>query len=602
MPVSRAGLIGSLFVPGVIGALIAISIVDGALVYASPKWLAILFLVAVSLVHGGWAIFHRKRIDLDLLDGCVWGFAAYAALSLLWSPDPLSGTLFLIKFSLAALLFVYIKNTLTPTAANLIAFSVIAASLVVLTCEWWAFPVRYGLFGNENYVTEFFLLTLPFCLLPFLDKTFPGGVPVRIISGGLFLATLHYFTQSPSKIEFFTGLGLAWIGVAWLITRLPLSALWRGLILLAMLIGSSGLMAAGWTSHGLGGSVLPRVVLYLNTLLMWWSSPLVGHGAGSFQSLYPLFKERHYEYIDFEVLPLHAKETLSGAAHNEILELLASFGVVGLGIALFFSGWLLIGLRRGGPMAPTARVGLLVVLMSGCNALIEFPWQNPATLLLTLIGLGFVAHASRTPRLQLSLPAPVRHALRITPLLLLPLFALAGYRFHTAELYQVSGAVRQQSGQPEAALTHYLTAYDLDPLTRQHRLQLYPALIGVSEQTGASPLSPEENDRLFQISLNGNRFEPLLLLARMQYLFNSGQLQDNMAEARRHMATLTRASSHMADARLTEAYFSLLIKEFEQARQAIAAGLRLPGLTDRQKMLFQQLQHLLAQAQTGAGT
>ncbi len=594
-----------LFFPGTIVTLIAITVYDGVLIFTAAKWLGFLFLAMLALFHLSWRTQGRQRIELDVLDGCLWAFAGYAALSLLWSPDPLSGIPYLSKFFLAAILFIHLKNTLTTSLAHLLTLAVISAGIIVLVCEWYAYPIPYGLFGNENLVTEFSLLTLPFCLLPFLDKTFPGGRLSRIIAGLVFLATIHYFIRSPSKIELFVGLGLLLFGLArWLIqSGLPVPR--KTVIASVVLAGLIALIAMGWKTQGLSRSTMLRLTLYTNTAALWLDRPVTGHGAAAFQALYPLYKEAYLSYFISEEMHFQpVKQKLSGTAHNELLELLADFGLIGLAITLPFFFFPLAGLRHKPTIEPTARIGFLLILMVFFNSLIDFPLQNPSTLLLAVIGMGFVAHATRDflPRIEIPTPPSMHRALRMVPLLILPLLSYGGLHHYTGETLRTKGKILQQAGHAEEAFKLYNAAHAADPLNRENRLILYPALIGWSEKIGKNPLSPAENDHLFSISANGGQYEPILLLARIQYLINSGRFRERSEEVDRHLSLLAASAPHMPDVQLTIALHALVTGDFAKAGQAISRGRALHGINDHQKAMFQQLENLLARAKSAPGS
>lgn len=146
-------------------------------------------------------------------------------------------------------------------------------------------------------------------------------------------------------------------------------------------------------------SVTTRGALFANTLMMSTDSPLLGHGAGRFGPVYPLYHDasRPTPGFGLEKRPEHA--------HNEFLHACAELGVpAALILALFLGGALVRALRdalrevRGDvalwqSAAATALLGVLV------HAQGSFPLRSPVSAFLAF-ALAGVAWRPRPPKGQ----------------------------------------------------------------------------------------------------------------------------------------------------------------------------------------------------------
>jgi hypothetical protein len=234
-------------------------------------------------------------------------------------------------------------------------------------------PDIHGGLGNENFQAEFLVLLAPLCLIGFF--VFEG------IIGWLCLTVA---VGTAAQAIFLT----------------PSDAKWAGLIGLALFAASSRskwVMAGTSASLLIGGlllfesvtrvqnSVLHRLELVYGTFMMWLDRPLLGAGAGSFNYLYPSYQDAHAKL--FPGRALYNVTLYAGAAHNEFMQAIAIFGLVGCAIG-GLAIWTVIRNRESDPVAT---LSLVALSMFAGLSLVGFPLQNPSTAILAVVALGLVA-------------------------------------------------------------------------------------------------------------------------------------------------------------------------------------------------------------------
>jgi len=128
-----------------------------------------------------------------------------------------------------------------------------------------------------------------------------------------------------------------------------------------------------------------RLETYQATLSLWASYPLLGTGLGTFRDAFPA------------VQPDALTTTVWRHAHNDLLELLLTTGVVGLGLAFVGIGWILARLRRvlfdtqrtEGQVAVLAALGALASL--SIHELLDFGLTMPANAFTAAVVVGLAA-------------------------------------------------------------------------------------------------------------------------------------------------------------------------------------------------------------------
>jgi hypothetical protein len=130
-----------------------------------------------------------------------------------------------------------------------------------------------------------------------------------------------------------------------------------------------------------------RLDTWKDTLRLWSSSPIVGHGLGAFHDAYPRFKRGH------GILRVEHTE-------NDYLETLAETGVLGLGFALVGVALLVASVGRGDAKAPGAlvrgiRQGAVAALAAlSVHSLVDFNLRIPSNAALAAFAAAAAAAAA----------------------------------------------------------------------------------------------------------------------------------------------------------------------------------------------------------------
>jgi O-antigen ligase len=553
-------------------AFIMLALCSFSNAYANPNEFKWVFLAACNfVVLLELAIWPATfPLVLDRLDAWLLAFIAYAGVSLTWSADAAAGLLVWVKWLLLAGPFLYFRHLASDSLLRLSLRSVGLANAVVMVfaISGWA---NWAGFANENFLTEFQLISLPFlAALILAESSYWLKLPAALVAG---LELLDLAVFNPSRIEWLVLLGLLILAMEVFIgRRLRLRSM---LVLNGIAIAAAvGLLAwAGLHADSVHAlfveSVRPRLALIVNTLRLWWDAPLFGHGAGGFDALYPIYKEWHLNYFEHADILLSNKMVKAGAAHNELLQLLADYGLVGLGILGGF-GWIMLrqGLRRRDRHAAVGGAALCVGLLIG---LIEFPLQNPATGLLLVLAAAMLSRREECQAYvagRVWAKGPLRIAGRFGALAtgVLLLFGMLRFDQSNRLFGQVAGLM---GSDPRAAFEANQDACRLNPWDRRMRLQLYTTLTFWTANSAVAVSSDAENDRVYAFSSRGAEHQPVLLLGRLQHLLNSGRYETQREETEALLETLKRESSRMADVWILEAYYALLLEHPERAAAAI---------------------------------
>lgn len=266
----------------------------------------------------------------------------YAGLSLLWSPVPLQGFLYLINILACLGCFIFFQRFDVPVEPVVLA--AIIASLIV--------PL--GGFGNENWQAEFLLLCVPFL--------------VSKRCAVLLVCIVSILILNPSDTKWAVLLLAVGWGIVWLWKRKQF-----GLALITVLIPGNVVL---WRWETISFSILERLELWINTLRVWWEAPIFGNGLGSFDYLYPKFQEFHTQFFGDTLL--RDASMIAGQSHNEFVQVLSALGIVGLGLCLS----LLLLVRRDDAQARWC------LAIAGVIACVGFPLQTPATALVIVYALA----------------------------------------------------------------------------------------------------------------------------------------------------------------------------------------------------------------------
>lgn len=396
--------------------------------------IAALFAALLFLLH------HRQRTAPLRWHGVLWlplALAAFALGSMGWSHAYLAGVE-AVRWLVIALIAWLALNTLTRERLPLLAWCIHGGAVAASFWAAWQFwgelalfpqgPQPASTFVNRNFFAEFAVCSLPFGALLLARARTAGGVALLATSLGLVVTAL-----------FMTGTRGALVALALLSVALPLAA-WHckllagvrpraaaaALALVAATVFVLGSLPTGNPAilqEGYGSTPLARGLLRAESigasdaslgirLQMWRATlraiadrPLAGLGAGAWEAEIPRYQG-----------PGAQLET-DYYAHNEFLQLVAEYGLLGWAVLLLLAAWLLHAARQAwvdaGEEADAERpvhavflCSLLALLVVSC---IGFPWRLAVTgaLLAVCIGGLAAAQARLRPRSRmLARPLP----------------------------------------------------------------------------------------------------------------------------------------------------------------------------------------------------
>lgn len=348
---------------------------------------------------------------------------AYALGSMAWS-HPYLGGVEAVRWFIFALIAWLGLNLLTRERMRALAWCIhggaLVASLWTVLQFWTGFslfpqgPQPASTFINRNFFAEFVVCTLPFAFLLLANATRPArALALAASSGFIVVAILMTGTRAALAAMWLQLLvvlpviawrcrgRLAW--AAWTPRLRGLAAAtFMGTVLALGLIpsgnpkiveeghGSSPLLRGFTRTQSIGprdASLNLRLVMWRDTLRAIQARPLAGLGAGAWESEIPLYQEAG-EQLETDYY-----------AHNEFLQMMAEYGLVGWLFLLLLTAYLLNAAWRswrGTTPADDEERALRAVLLSSLLALMivsnaGFPWRLAATGALFALCLGGLA-------------------------------------------------------------------------------------------------------------------------------------------------------------------------------------------------------------------
>lgn len=545
------------------------------------RWvMAALFLLV------GWSGIRRETITFDRLDFFLLLPMIWAIFSAYRSPDPNSAALVMLHMTAALLIVYWFRKANFPCDAknvSLFASAVLAALFVLAFIE----PTRHGGYGNENFLVEIELaLTGP----AMLGLAILSG-PMRMIPVAVALMAIHHFVFI--NVSNFEWLALPVIAAV----ALPL-ALWPTRPK-ARLIAWAGLAFVGLAFFACIAADLPirsvgtRAGLWLNTAELIRSAPWTGHGTGSFEWLYPLVQDKWHGIGP--VVFLIGGFTTVGAAHNELLQTIAEYGLTGLVLALCPLSIVLVAFLRHKRPSTLEIAALLALAGLLVPAMIEFPLQKPATIFVAAAAFGILSRrAGRTPRLVID-GAPAKLAAIVAPLAAFLLLIV--FLFHFLALVEFNKARHYTQLNPKLAFERHLAATDLFPLDARIRMRLmhtyskwHLSTLYIDGTDAHNPLlAPVTAERVYHMSADAMPMysEPHLLWVR--YLDMSGLWRARKDEIEEILSRFTAQTPFDPAVWLAEAIHASVIGDTARLQKAVETGLALPNVSADQRDNFKRL-------------
>jgi O-antigen ligase len=325
---------------------------------------------------------------------------AYALGSMVWSHTYLAGVEAIRWFIFSLLLWLG-TNTLSRERLPMLAWGVHAGALVASVWAVLQFWVGFGFFPqgphpastfvNRNFFAEFAVCTLPFAALLLARARQSAQIALLAASSGLVIVAILMTGTRAALIALWLQLLVLLPYIGWLYRRQLAFSSWpRGTKLLAAAVliatvAGLGMIKTGdpqIVEEGRGltalergfkrtGSISPKDPSLGVRMIMWKATshliaqrPLFGVGAGAWENDITLYQAEGSQLeTDYYV-------------HNEFLQLLAEYGLVGWLFLLGLAAYLLAALRR-------------TLLGKSSEAQLEAPWR--AIILSSLLSLLIVS-------------------------------------------------------------------------------------------------------------------------------------------------------------------------------------------------------------------
>ena len=154
-------------------------------------------------------------------------------------------------------------------------------------------------------------------------------------------------------------------------------------------------------------SITGRVIARQAAMEMAGDKVVTGWGAGSFREIFPLYQQNHPEII--WATPDHKKKSLWSYAHNDYVQLLDEFGLIG---AILLLIGLACGLRQlwinRVYLSPPLLFMVLALTVTMAHAFVDFISHNPAVLLLWCVSSILVVRWAELEKPMPTLPVSVR--------------------------------------------------------------------------------------------------------------------------------------------------------------------------------------------------
>lgn len=538
------------------------------------KWLVIAALSSLCWIELAWAA-KSNSLRIDLIDAVATVLFLWVLLSIRWSPDPMTGKDTALHWAMLLGIFFSLRRRTSTRQTVSIGIAAAAGMVVVVGFELADFG-SFGGYYNQNLITEMMLAAMPllFTISARFNETRFRWYTLALAVG----IAVHMIFFNGSKIAFAVWSVLAVFfsvaALARISKRLAVKATLAlmAVILLSVFFGWEEIPFAG--KKGFRASFLPRIEYTINTLSVWKTHPVRGVGAGGFNSVFASHQDDHAEIMNVpkDQPKLNPLFETAGAAHNDILQFIANFGLVGLlivGVGVFVARSHLANWRR----SPSQTAGLVVLLTVLTNALLEFPLQMPATLLLFVIGLAWTlpinnnekdnGKDSRTFKAVIE----VRVALGLAAIIAVSTNSWWSWNFYPAQksFAEVLSTIYID---PHKALAHNEAAINSYPYDDMFRRQYLITLMRWDETAKARVIGPEGYDKVFEVT---NTVGPVTgtVILRLQYLLQSGRFIERAEEVRRLRDLLLAQSPRVPDVWLLEAVFEGQAKNIQRLRAAL---------------------------------
>ena len=545
-----------------------------------PKWMTIYCSSAFILGYFTYVVFIHKKIELAVSDFFIIGFFGYLSLTLLWSSDPREG--FLIAKAVFALSLIYAALKKVPR--NVLGIAIYVSTTIALAgCVifGWKYQLIYGGMGNENFQSELILVLLPIVTAAWCAVKTPAWW-IRPFSLVIVFLAVHFLLVVNLSDNKWIALMMVLMAVLiWLIRRQ------RYLIAaFGFLIPVNVALWSGWvTSPIVVKAIAHRLEIGINSAILWLEKPLFGHGLGSFNFEYGRVQEAHLQFFPNMDTVLRPAAVFAGAAHNELLQLGADTGLIGVSLGIGLCVFLVYRFftKKRDALDVGAAMALLIAL--GLSQ-ISFPLQNPATVSMVVMAAA-VLMCGETNVVSIRFPKIASWAVCGVAVAVGFGLVASGSLHYRAEGLFTKTKANILNADP-TALQANIDAYEMYPLERRYRHQLVLTVGSLLKRgEGNITITNSAADRAYEISKSSSQFMPSIQMSRVEYLLNSGRWKTEKKEIENLLNWLKAHASLQPGVWVAEGNYALRLGDVERIISALDIGTTLP--TNTHQHAFEKL-------------
>ena len=334
--------------------------------------------------------FWKGSLRGGIVDALLLMFILYAALSCVWPFFPGASLQHFFRYLPAWGVFLLLRQTnaendeksiwLSWTAAIFLA--AVLGSAQVLSIRWIS-PCSPGdkvfsTFGSSEAWTLSLLAIAPFLILSKQWSFWREGGKIRFVLGLLILINFLFSGVLSA------GLGLVTAGLVLFVAcragGLDEKKIRKTLFILGLSLVVVGVWLAAQNASPMG----ERLSVWKSSIQMFGDEPLLGWGGGAF----------YYQgasYLSSGLNPrIAAQPDFASHVHNEALELLVEYGVVGLGICFAFAFALVRPILRASPKR-TMKVWLGFSALAGAwvASLFSSALRQPSSVLVLFVAMAW---------------------------------------------------------------------------------------------------------------------------------------------------------------------------------------------------------------------
>jgi O-antigen ligase len=327
---------------------------------------------AARLTNVGLALFLLSAVASTALSVSPWT-------SLVGAHESRAGLLALGAYSV---FFLEVRRTMRgPADAARVVVTAVAAGVVAALyalAQWaGADPLAwertasmegrmraFGTLGHPIVLGTYLAMALP--LAVWCWRQWTRGLPAWAAAGAVFvlvLATVSTLSRGAWLAQAVVAAGGLLLSCRGGVARLRVPAVTAGALVAAGLAATIVLAWAGWArlvvQRGVEFDLGPRAMIWQAAWLAFLERPLVGWGVDTFQVAFAFHRPADFAAVEFNTTPVKA--------HNDLLHLLASQGLLGL-LAAAVLAWAAARAARRGWLARPGGHGLVAALSASLIA------------------------------------------------------------------------------------------------------------------------------------------------------------------------------------------------------------------------------------------